>query len=145
MGPVLFGYDGSELARLAIEEAGKLLAPGHDALIVTVWTTFDVGFVVAADFRLNAAAAGQVKKAAQDTAADGAALAEAVGFRVRSVAIQAAPRWKGIVEPADDRDASLIVLGCRGRGTLVDVLFGSVAREVETHTRRPVLIFSRRS
>ena len=38
-GPVLFAYDGSELAELGIEQAGRQLAHGRDALVVCVWQT----------------------------------------------------------------------------------------------------------
>ncbi len=48
-GPVLFAYDGSELAELAIEEAGRQLAPGREALVVCVWQPADVGFLPTGD------------------------------------------------------------------------------------------------
>ena len=44
-GPVVFAYDGSELAKHAIGEAGRLLEAGGEALVVTVWQPFDVGFL----------------------------------------------------------------------------------------------------
>jgi len=44
-GPVVFGYDGSELARAAIAEAGHQLPAHRDALVVTVWSTLNVEFV----------------------------------------------------------------------------------------------------
>ena len=46
-GPVVFAYDGSELAKLAIEEAGRLLTDGRDALVACVWQPYDVGFAPA--------------------------------------------------------------------------------------------------
>ncbi len=66
--------------------------------------------------------------AAEQTAAEGATLAEEAGFDARSIAVEAAPSWKGIVEAADDHDASVIVLGSHGRTGLASVLIGSVAR-----------------
>ena len=92
-----FAYDGSDLAKLAIEQAGNLLGTGRDALVLTVWTPFDVGFVPAVGLRFNAADPEQVKQAAEQTAAEGASLAESVGFRARSLAVQSAPTWEGIV------------------------------------------------
>jgi nucleotide-binding universal stress UspA family protein len=144
-GPIVFAYDGSELARLAIDEAGKLLGAGRDALVVTVWQPFDVGFVPAAGLQLDAKEIAEVGKAAEQTAAEGASVAEAAGFRGRALAIEAAPTWKGIVELANDHDASLIVLGSHGRTGLADVLLGSVAGAVAAHTNRSVLITHRRS
>ena len=144
-GPVAFAYDGSELAKLAIEQAGKLLGTGRDALVLTVWTPFDVGFVPAVGLRFDAADPKQVKQAAELTAAEGASLAESVGFRARSLAVESAPTWKGIADLADDRGASLIVLGSHGRTGPARMLIGSVAEAVAAHSRRSVLITHGRS
>jgi nucleotide-binding universal stress UspA family protein len=144
-GPVLFAYDGSELAKLAIDEAGKLLGEGRDALVACIWQPFDVGFVPASGLRLDAKQAVEVRKAAEATAAEGAALAGAAGFRARSVAVEAAPSWRAIVKLADERDATVIVLGSHGRSGFADVLLGSVAGAVAAHSRRTVLISHRRS
>jgi nucleotide-binding universal stress UspA family protein len=143
-GLVLFAYDGSELAKLAIDEAARELGPGRDALVVTVWQPFDVGFLPAGDLRFDAARISDVRDAAQQTAAEGASLAEAAGFDARSAAAEATPIWKGIVKLAHEHDASLIVLGSHGRTGLASVLIGSVAEAVAAHSRRSVLIIHRR-
>jgi nucleotide-binding universal stress UspA family protein len=143
-GPVVFAYDGSELAKLAIDEAGQQLAQGRDALVLTVWHPFDVGFVPASGVRFDAAQIAEVREAAEQTAARGASLAREAGFNARGVTAEAAPTWKGIVTIADDHDASLIVLGSHGRTGLASVLIGSVAEAVAAHSRRSVLIIHRR-
>jgi nucleotide-binding universal stress UspA family protein len=142
-GPVVFAYDGSDLAKLAIDEAGRQLAPGRDALALTVWHPFDVGFVPAGNVRFDAAQISDVKDAAEQTAAEGASLAHEAGFNARSGAGEAAPTWNGIVKVADERDSSLIVLGSHGRTGLAGVLIGSVAEAVAAHSRRSVLIIHR--
>lgn len=142
-GPVVFAYDGSELARLAIDEAGRQLGPGRDALVLTVWHPFDVGFVPAAGITFDAAEISDVRDAAEQTAAEGAARAQAAGFQARGIATEAAPAWKGIVISAQEHDASLIVLGSHGRTGLGSVLIGSVAEAVAAHSRRSVLIVHR--
>jgi nucleotide-binding universal stress UspA family protein len=142
-GPVVFAYDGSELAKLAIDDAGRQLAPGRDALVLTVWQPFDVGFVPTVALRLNAAEIADVRDAAQRTAADGASLAQAVGFNAHGLEVEAAPTWKGIVRTAEEHDASLIVLGSHGRTGLAGVLLGSVTEAVAAHARRSVLIVHR--
>ncbi len=68
-GPVLFAYDGSELAQLAIEQAGRQLAPGRDALVLCVWQPADVGFVPVDDQHFDAQNASEVEEAARQTAA----------------------------------------------------------------------------
>jgi nucleotide-binding universal stress UspA family protein len=144
-GPVVFAYDGSDLAKLAIEEAGGLLGTGRDAIVLTVWQPFDVGFVPAAAPQFDAAQIAEVRDAAERTAAEGAAIAEAAGFRARSAEIERSPTWKGIAEFADDQDAGVIVLGSHGRSGLAGALVGSVAGSVAAHSRRSVLIVHRRS
>jgi nucleotide-binding universal stress UspA family protein len=142
-GPVLFAYDGSELAKLAIGEASKLLQPGRDAIVAVIWQPFDVGFVPAVGLQFDAQQVAEVRSAAEETAAQGVALAEAAGFRARGVALEAAPTWRGLVELAEQHDASLIVLGSHGRSGLAEVLVGSVAEAVAQHSRRSVLIVHR--
>ena len=144
-GPVVFAYDGSELAEHAIAEAGRLLDAAGEALVVTVWQPFDVGFLPATSLQLDAAQIADVRAAAAQTAAEGAALAEAAGFRAQSAEIERSPTWKGIAELADEHDARLIVLGSRGRSGLAGALVGSVAGTVAAHSQRSVLIVHRGS
>ena len=143
-GPVVFAYDGSDLAKMAIAEAAGVLNHGREALVLTVWQPFNVGFLSPRELRIDAAAADEVSAAAEQTAAQGATLAEHAGFEARSIAVEAAPTWNGIVEAADDHDASLIVLGSHGRTGLASMLIGSVAEAVAAHARRSVLIVHRR-
>jgi|GEM_PF-378911 len=138
--PVLFAYDGSELAACAIAQAASQLAPGRDALVVCVWQPVDVGFTPTGTRHFDADKATDVRRAAEQTAAHGAALAEQAGFQARSVAIDAAPTWKGIVEAADQNNASLIVLGPHRRSGLLGHLQGSVAAAVVAHSATPVLV-----
>jgi nucleotide-binding universal stress UspA family protein len=144
-GPIVFAYDGSELAKHAIEEAGRLLEAGGEALVVTVWQPFDVGFLPAAGLQFDAAQITDVRAAALQTAAVGAELAEAAGFRAGSAEIEKSPTWKGIAEFADARDARLIVLGSHGRSGPAGILVGSVAGAVAAHSPRTVLIVHRGS
>jgi MFS family permease/nucleotide-binding universal stress UspA family protein len=138
--PVLFAYDGSELAAYAITRTAAQLAPRRDALVVCVWQPVDVGFTPIGRTHFDADQASEVRRAAEQTAAHGAALAEQAGFLARSVAVEAAPTWKGIVAAAGEHNASLIVLGPHRRNGLLGHLYGSVAAAVVAHTAIPVLI-----
>jgi nucleotide-binding universal stress UspA family protein len=142
-GPVVFAYDGSELADLGIDKAGRLLGDKSDALVLCVWQPFDVGFVPPKGTNLNADQTPEVKKAAELTAAVGASRAREAGFHARSMAIEAAPIWKGIVEVADQHDARLIVLSSHSRSGLTGAMAGSVARAVASHSLRTVMITHR--
>ncbi len=138
--PVLFAYDGSELAKLAIAVAGRELSPGREAIVLTVWQTFNVGFIPPNEMDIDAADASDVGRAAEATAAAGVALAEAAGFNARAATARAAPPWQGIIDAADQQSASLIALGSHGRTGLASVLIGSVAEAVAAHSKRAVLI-----
>ena len=144
LGPVLFAYDGSELAGHAITEAGRQLRAGRDAVVLTIWEPFNVGFLPVGGTEFDAAGADEVRAAAEKTALHGASLAEAAGFRADIMTAEAAPTWKGIVAAADSRDASLIVLGSHGRSGVTSLVVGSVASAVAAHSRRSVLIVHHR-
>jgi nucleotide-binding universal stress UspA family protein len=143
-GPVLFAYDGSELAGHAITEAGRELRTGRDALVLTVWEPFNVGFLPVGGTEFDAAGADEVRTAAEKTASYGVSLAEAAGFRAKTMTAEAAPTWKGIIDAADARNASLIVLGSHGRSGVTSLMVGSVASAVAAHSRRSVLIVHHR-
>jgi nucleotide-binding universal stress UspA family protein len=145
LGPVLFAYDGSDLAGIAIEEAGRQLGPGRDAVVLTVWRPFAVGFIPPPEVKFDAAASEEVGRAAEETAAQGASMAQAAGFRTQSLTVREAPTWKGIARVADDYDASLIVLGSHGKSGLTGMFLGSVAGDVAAHSGRTVLIVHRRA
>jgi len=144
-GPVVFAYDGSELADYAIAQAGRQLAPGQDCLVLCVWQTSDVGFVPVDGRKLDAFAPEEVRSAAEATAARGVLLAQRAGFHAHGMEVEAAPSWKGIVEVAEERDASLIVLGSHQRSGLVGHLTGSVAAATVSHTCISVLVVHRRA
>jgi nucleotide-binding universal stress UspA family protein len=138
--PVLFAYDGSALAGLAIERAAQELVIGREALVLCVWQPADVGFQPVSKRHFDADAANEVRSAAEETAAYGASLAEKEGFRVQSLAVEAAPTWRGIVDTAVERNASLIVLGSHRHRGLVGHLLGSVAAAVVSHAQSSVLV-----
>jgi nucleotide-binding universal stress UspA family protein len=139
-GPVLFAYDGSELAKLAIERAGSQLPAGRDALVVCVWQPADVGFVISNGHNIDTMEATEVHQAAEETAAHGASLAREAGFNSRSLAVEAAPTWAGIVDTAKQHRAPLIVLGSHNRKGVTGHLLASTAAEVLEHADTAVLV-----
>ena len=138
-GPICFAYDGSDLARSAIVAAPGLVGPGRDAVVVCVWQPADVGFTPPPGEYFDPNNAHEVARMAERVAAAGALLAEQAGFRARSVAVEAAPTWQGIVFAAQAEKARLIVLGPHPRGGLLAALQGSVSATVAAHTAIPVL------
>jgi nucleotide-binding universal stress UspA family protein len=144
-GPLLLCYDGSEDAKHAIEQAGRLLG-GHDALVVTVWQptpapggTRSAG---ATDGRFDLV---EVDRDAGDlgerVARDGVRIAQQAGLHPTPVVVEATESvWKTIVEIADRHDAATIVMGSRGLTGLRPMLAGSVSSALVRHADRPTLI-----
>ena len=142
LGPVVFAYDGSELAKLAIEEAGRQLAPGRDAVVLTVWRPYGVGFVPPPGVEFDAAATDEVRKAAEETAAQGASMAQAAGSaprlsRSRKRVEGDRPRRR---RPRREPDRARLP---RQERSLRDFL-GSVAAAVAAHSGHSVLIVHKR-
>jgi nucleotide-binding universal stress UspA family protein len=139
-GPILFVYDGSELAGLAIERAGRELATGGDALVLCVWQPADVGFEPVNKRHFDADAANEVRQAAEETAEYGASLARNAGFNAQGLTAEAAPTWKGIIQTADEHHVGLIVLGAHRHTGFVGHLLGGVAAAVVSHAVCSVLV-----
>jgi nucleotide-binding universal stress UspA family protein len=140
IGPILFAFDGSDLAAFAIEEASGLLATGREAVVLCVWQPVDVGFVPTSKQHFDADKAPEVRRAAEETAAYGASLASEAGFRATSMAVEGAPTWKGIVETVAALQAGVIVVGSHRHSGLKGHLVGSVAAAVVAHSNAPALI-----
>lgn len=143
-GPVLLAYDGTDRAAAAIAQAATELSGHREALVVCVWQPVDVGFTPVEATHFDADQATEVRQVAERTAAHGATLATRAGFSARSMAVEAAPIWKGIVETAEDHNASLIVVGPHRRSGLLGHLAGSVAGAVVAHATTPVLVVPER-
>jgi nucleotide-binding universal stress UspA family protein len=137
--PILFAYDGSEQAKAAIREAAAQLRPSSRALVLRVWQP-TAGIPFASGAGLPSELEEGIEREAMDVAEEGAALARSVGFDATALVESAVPVWNGIVQAADDHDASLIVMGSHGRTGLERALLGSVATAVSSHGDRPVLI-----
>jgi nucleotide-binding universal stress UspA family protein len=139
-GPILFAYDGSALAGLAIGQAAGQLAPGREALVLCVWQPAEVGFVPTSPRHFDTNDATEVRRAAQDTATHGASIAVALGFRVQILVVEAVPTWKGIIDTAVQHEAGVIVIGTHRREGMMGRLGGSVAAAVVTHAPCPILL-----
>ncbi len=142
--PVLLAYDGSDIAGMAIAEAGRQLTSARDALVLTTWEPFNVEFQPIDGTRLDASDSDAVSDAAGKVAEQGAALARQAGFHAQSITSRSTPSWKSILNVADDRGATLVVLGSHGRTSLPTAFLGSVADGVARHSTRSVLIVHRR-
>jgi nucleotide-binding universal stress UspA family protein len=148
--PIVIAYDGSDPARRAVREAGKLFARRH-ALVVTVWEpalelemdalsvdemhppVVDPVAVQALDRKLAARA--------QRIAESGAELATSVGLQANALSAHDQGHVAAaIVEVARTRGAAAIVVGSRGLRGLRSRLEGSTSNAVLKHSPCPVVV-----
>lgn len=142
--PILLCYDGSDDARDAIEEAGKLLS--GNAILVTVWQR--LVYSMSAYGAAGMAGPGdtseidlKIEETSKTTAAEGLDRARAAGFDAEGATIAAeGPIWDALLKFADERDAGVIVLGSRGLGGFKSFMLGSVSHGVAHRANRPVLV-----
>jgi nucleotide-binding universal stress UspA family protein len=138
--PILICYDGSDDAQRAIRAAAELLGP-RDAVVIDVapvFTSAESAYVMAsaatgAEFeRLN-------EQEALALATEGAELASSAGFAATPRGAVAGSTWEGVLDLADEIDASVIVLGTRGLTGVRELVEGSLTHALIRHSRRPVL------
>lgn len=141
---ILIAYDGSEDAKAAIEQAGKLFQ-GQNATVVTVWQRFvdtmvrlggGVGVIVDYD-EIDASS----EQSALERATEGAQLAVSAGLKAdgRSLVVESSID-AAILTEAAKIDAAVVVLGSRGYTGVKSMMLGSVSARVLHHADRPVLV-----
>ena len=146
-GLIFIAYDGSVDARAAVRQAGELFA-GRAAVVLTVWQSAS-GLVGGA----HAALPGEVvrgamvalddaaKQEAENTAAEGAALAGDGGLNATALQAKAVHNvWSTILAEADSHDAAVVVVGSRGRSGIKAAILGSVSGALSANSRLPVLV-----
>jgi nucleotide-binding universal stress UspA family protein len=145
--PVVIAYDGSAVARAAIDHAGALLGRRR-AVVVSVWAPIEhaaPAATIAAPRGVAMAGARELDAAerlkAERLAAEGVERARRAGFAAEPLAIcrEGAP-WRAIVSCAEELDAAAVVTGTRGRSLPVAAVLGSTAEGVLHHAHRPVLL-----
>jgi nucleotide-binding universal stress UspA family protein len=144
-GPILVAYDGSDFAKAAIKVAAAQLAPGREAIVLTVCEPLEaIPFLgmggAGIDQNTIDTIVADTKSGAAKVADEGVELARAAGLDARALVETGDPPWQRITEVADKEHAGVIVLGSRGRSGLRYALLGSVATAVAHHSKRPVLI-----
>jgi nucleotide-binding universal stress UspA family protein len=151
-GPLVIGYDRSDAAREAIEDAAVLF-PGRKALVVHAWSS-PVRRSVAGSWLLStpvdevqqlAASLDEMYGGdAEELAAEGAALARDAGLDAEPVVLESDRGvWRTIAALAEEREAAAIAVGSRGRGAMKAAILGSVSSGLVRVARRPVLVTRR--
>lgn len=132
MGIILVAYDGSELAKKALEKAARLLKEGDELVLVHV-----IPVNILAEF---AEMAPDVTKAK----AQGMMNEALAGLRTKGKGATGMVREGDIAEEilkiGNDLQVDLIVLGEKGVSKVGRFALGSVADKVMRYARRPVLL-----
>jgi nucleotide-binding universal stress UspA family protein len=139
--PIVIGYDHSVKARGAIECAGRLF-PGRRAIIVCIWglsLELRAVFGLAAPIIYDEARA---RRHAEETAAEGCRLAQAVGLNAVAETLHARDDDPARVLAAfgDTRYAGALALGAFEHGGLPAALHASFPERVLDRAHRAVLI-----
>lgn len=109
--------------------------------MLAVWPSLIHAVTGAAVFAGSAAARQSTHaQAALEWANERAGLARDAGLTAEPRSVVASPAWEGIVDNADELDASLIVVGSRGLKGLRERIEGSTSHDFAIHAGRPVII-----
>jgi nucleotide-binding universal stress UspA family protein len=144
---ILIGYDGSEDARAAIEQAGRLLG-GQPATVLTVWepfievltrTSYGVGMTI--DTLDIDGIDAATRKGAQSQAEEGAELGRQAGLQAQPlICAQETSIAEAILKQGDELEAAAIVVGSRGLTGIKSALLGSVSHGLIQHADRTVIV-----
>jgi nucleotide-binding universal stress UspA family protein len=148
-GPVLIGYDESEHGDRAVTAAAALFG-GRETVVLHVWRSQIRHSLTGQAFQRAPVhdvretvdeLDGLFEDWAREEADKGAALAREGGLDARpEIAESKEPVAEVLLAAARERDAAVLAVGRRGRGTLKSTLLGSVSASVLHATDRPVLI-----
>jgi nucleotide-binding universal stress UspA family protein len=141
---VLLCTDGSELAEHALVAGLEVLAPPDRLVLATVVEPIDPMLVVGTGMAAGVVSPPEAERSQQQREAHARALLEearvSVGIPDAEPIVVAGSPGRAICELAQQLDASVVVLGTRGRGGLRRAVLGSVSDHVVRHAPCPVLV-----
>jgi len=139
--PILICYDGSDDSARGIETAANLFGSRRAIVLdIAPVLTPSESFATTSSIVPGNAFEELNQDDANRVAGKGAEIARSAGFDVEPRGAVASPTWQGVVDIADEVDASVIVIGSRGLNGLREILDGSLSHQVAQHAGRPVLI-----
>ncbi|MGY8814744.1 MAG: universal stress protein [Gammaproteobacteria bacterium] len=142
---ILIATDGSDFANVAVEEGVQLAKSlGSSITFITVteiWSALDMAHraKVGVTNPINEyeTSEAEAAKMCLDLAGE---VAGSNGINYESVHIIDMHPAEGIIKTAESKKCDLIVMASHGRRGLQKILLGSIASEVLTHSKKPVLI-----
>jgi nucleotide-binding universal stress UspA family protein len=142
---ILIATDGSDFARTAVDHGLKLAKTmGASVTVLTVtetWSALEMAQKAKIgttnpieDYEASAAgAAAKILEVVEEQA-------KSLGLKYKTIHIKDKHPAEGIIGTADSGGADLIVMASHGRRGLQKILLGSVAAEVLTYSKVPVLV-----
>ncbi len=141
---ILIAYDGSDDAKAAIEQAGKLF-PGETVTVLTVWERFidtmaragaGAGMIVDYD-EIDT----QSAQSAAEQSEEGVKLANEAGLTATAkTAVVDSTISDAILDEAASSGASAVVTGSRGYTGVKSLMLGSVSHHLVQHADIPVVV-----
>ncbi len=138
---ILVGFDDSDVARRALDEALELAK--ETAAAVRVIHAVDVMLLSTGEVYMDLEAYRRERMAAgQEVLERASVIARDLGVEVETalIEVEGTQFSNAIIAEAKRWSAELIVLGTHGRGALAHLLMGSVAERVVRHSPAPVLL-----
>lgn len=137
-GRIVVGVDGSDSSNDALRWAKRQAdLTGDELVALTAWSYPPAaypglaGYLMPDTYDLEAETRTSLEMIVKETLGDAPVTLEVVEGHPANAIIEAA------------RDASLVVLGCRGHGGFVGAMLGSVSQHVVTHAACPVVVIRR--
>ena len=144
--PVLIAYGGPDEGRTVVEQAAALLGPRRAIVLVVEPTlTLAESFAVLSSGVPGNELEDLNQSEAVSHAEEGAELARKAGFAAEARGTVSPTVWTGIVDVADEVDASLMVVGTRGLTGIRERAEGNVSHDVAERAHRPVLVVPSRA
>ena len=132
-GEIILGYDASEGARAALEQAAALArALGTKVVLSYGYGVWQVGGEVGDQ-------QNTIHEMGMRAADEGAARLAELGVD-HEVAVRPARPWEALLEEAVERDALMIVVGSHGESPVIGALLGSVPYKLIHQSTKPVLV-----
>jgi nucleotide-binding universal stress UspA family protein len=137
---ILVAYDGSKMAKLALEKA-VALKRSFEGSVLEVVHVFQIGNLVVSDAVITGPALMQneLYEAAE-------AVVEEARTQISQVPLSTATLLDGgtpaqvILDYAETHQFDLIIIGSKGVGALQELFLGSVSQEIVHHAKIPVLV-----
>jgi len=132
-GEIVLGFDGSPCAQAALHETAIIAKGlGRSVIVAFGYATNPMGGENQDQERL-------IEQMAEKTLADATSYLEAAGVSVKTAIVHDRPA-AGILDVANQRGASLIVVGTNGENPILGAILGSVPQKLLHTSRIPVLV-----